>query len=236
VRIGRELCLRLADAGARVCLHYGQSRGAAEQTAGEIRASGGEAVTIQADLADPVAAADKILSAAVSAFGPAEILVNSASIFESGLLEETTRDDLERHLRINLQAPLFLCQRFAAQLGAGGPGAIVNIADWRALRPQPGHLAYTLSKSALVCLTQILAQELAPRIRANAIAPGAILPPAGMSPSQFDKLGQFIPLGRTGTPGDIADAVLFLLRNDYVNGEVLHVTGGQQLQARQADG
>jgi pteridine reductase len=105
----------------------------------------------------------------------------------------------------------------------------VNIADWRALRPKPGHLAYTISKAGLVALTRILAQELAPRIQVNAVAPGAILPPPGEGREALQQLARLNPLQRTGSPADMADAVVYLLQSDFVNGEVLHVTGGEEL-------
>lgn len=229
VRIGRALSLALAGAGLRVCIHYGRSQDAARQTAAEIGDLGSEAVTVQADLIDPEGAADAIMTAAVQAFGRVDVLVNSAAVFEPGSLQDTSSHDWDRHHRINLHAPACLCRRFAGQIPADGRGAILNIADWRALQPQPGHLAYTLSKAGLVCLTKILAQELAPRIRVNAIAPGAILPAADMTPDDFDRLSALIPLRHCGSPGDISEAALYLLQSDFVTGEILHVTGGQQL-------
>ncbi|MCA9111715.1 MAG: SDR family oxidoreductase [Planctomycetaceae bacterium] len=233
VRIGRDLSLRLAAVGMRVCLHYGSSEQEAEQTADEIRSAGRQVVTVQADLGTPVEAATTIIEAALSEFGKVDVLVNNASIFHSGSLSKLSLEDWTRHQRINLEAPLFLSQRFAEQIDDGQIGAIVNIVDWRALRPQPGHLSYTLSKAGLVCLTQILAQELAPRVRVNAIAPGAILPPPDADAGHLEQVAKAIPLQRTGSPANIAEAVLFLLQNDFVTGEVLHVTGGQQLRVPQ---
>ncbi len=228
-RIGRELCLRLAAEGMRVCLHYWSSADEASETAAEIRAQGGEVVTVQANLAAPLDASKTILSAGVTNFGRVDVLINNASIFEAGSLAETSPDDWRRHQAINLEAPLFLCQEFARQLKSHLNGAIVNLADWRAERPQPGHLSYTISKAGIVCLTKVLAQELAPQIRVNAIAPGAILPPADAPAEHEVRLSKVIPLHRSGSPANITQAVLFLLQNDFVNGEILHVTGGQQL-------
>jgi NAD(P)-dependent dehydrogenase (short-subunit alcohol dehydrogenase family) len=231
VRIGREISLALSRAGMRVCVHYNSSAPAAEQTAEEIRSAGGEVTIVQADLSHPGAAADKVISAAIRTFGQVDVLINNASIFESERLDELTIERWERHERINLTAPAFLCQRFVAaqRQRRGKAGAIVNIVDWRALRPQPGHLSYTLSKAGLLCLTQLLAQELAPTIRVNAIAPGAILPPPGAGPDYEQRMKSLVPLGRVGHPQDIVEAVLFLLRSDFVTGETVHVTGGQQL-------
>jgi pteridine reductase len=130
---------------------------------------------------------------------------------------------------VNLKAPAFLCREFAARHQAGQPAAIVNIADWRGLRPVPGHFSYTLTKAGLVALTQLLALELAPDIRVNAVAPGAILPPPGAGSDVLQRLAQQVPLKRHGGPADITEAILYLLRADFVTGEVLCVTGGEHL-------
>lgn len=237
VRIGRALSIALANAGMQVCLHYGSSERDAEQTAHTIQQAGGVAVTVQADLSDPPQAAETIVSAALAAFGQVDVLINNASIFEAGSLAELTTDAWQRHQSINLTAPTFLCQQFAAAVSrrAEATGATINIADWRALKPQPGYLAYTISKAGIVALTQILAQELAPQIRVNAIAPGAILPPPGAPGDHEERLAEIIPIGRTGSPQEITEAALFLLRSDFITGEVLHVTGGQQLVAPSAN-
>jgi pteridine reductase len=232
VRIGRAISLALARQQMRVCLHYGSSQDAAQQTADEIREAGGEVTLVQADLADPVTAAGTIVDAALEAFGRVDVLINNASIFEPATLSDLSADHWQRHQAINLAAPAFLCQRFAAAVREhdDASGAIINIVDWRALQPQPGHLAYTISKAGLVALTKLLAQELAPSIRVNAIAPGAILPPAGVGDNFEQRMSSVIPLGRTGGLDDITGAVLFLLGADFVTGEILQVTGGQQLQ------
>lgn len=229
VRIGRETALGLAQAGMNVCLHFRRSREAAQATAAEIEGAGVNAVTVHADLNDPARSAEQIISAARAAFGPVDVLINNASLFEPGTLADTTIDDWNQHVTVNLAAPLCLCRQFAAQLEPPRTGAIINIADWRALRPVPGHLAYTVSKAGLVCLTKVLAQELAPRIRVNAVAPGAVLPPPGASPDDLDALKEAVPLQQTGQPADVVRTVLFLLQSDFITGEVIHVTGGQQL-------
>ena len=231
VRIGRETSLALSRTGMRVCLHYGSSAEDAERTAAEIRSAGGEVAVVQADLSDPATAANAVVSAAIDAFGQVDVLINNASIFESERLDELTIESWERHQRINLAAPAFLCKEVAKAITTrqGAEGAIINIVDWRALRPQPGHLSYTLSKAGLVCLTQLLAQELAPSVRVNAIAPGAILPPPDAGPDYEPRMKSLIPLERLGHPRDVAEAVLYLLRSDFITGETIHLTGGQQL-------
>lgn len=228
VRLGKAIALSLAEAGCDVCLHYHRSRDDAEETAIEIRARGARATTVCADLSSPRQAAANVFDAAAE-LGPVGILVNSAAIFGAGTLADTTDDAWERHFAINLTAPFHLCREFARRHVAGTPGQIVNIADWRATRPGTGHLAYTLTKSALVTLTRILALELAPDIQVNAVAPGAILPGVDSDAKAFERLAEQIPLRHTGSPRDVTDAVLYLLRADFVTGEVLHVTGGEEL-------
>lgn len=229
VRLGRAISLALAEAGAAVCVHYGHSARDADEVAAFIVSRGGQATVVQADLQEPGAAAETIAAHAVGQFGRADILVNSAAIFEPGSLDSTTDEHWDRHFAINLKAPFFLSQSFVRRLAPSQEAQIVNIVDWRALRPKPDHLAYTLTKSGLVTMTRILAQELAPTVRVNAIAPGAILPPPDMDRTTFDQLAGRIPLRRTGHPRDVVEALLFLLHCDFLTGEVLHVTGGEQL-------
>jgi pteridine reductase len=229
VRLGREIALGLARAGVDLVLHYHQSAAAAAETAALIESLGRRAALVQADLADPEPAARAILDAAAAAFGRADILVNSASIFERSSLRDSTAGAWDRQFAINLQAPFCLCQEFARRRPPDRRGHIINIADWRALRPGTGHLVYTLTKSGLVALTRMLAQELAPGVQVNAVAPGAILPPANKGPEYLERLARQIPLGRPGSPGDVVESVLFLLRSEFITGEVVHVTGGQEL-------
>jgi NAD(P)-dependent dehydrogenase (short-subunit alcohol dehydrogenase family) len=229
VRIGRAISLALADAGAAVVVHSSHSDAQARQTAEEIISGGGQAVAVSADFSNPVPAATSVMQAAIDRFGRVDVLINSAAIFAPGTLASTSEADWDRHFAINLKSPCFLCREFAARHTPGNSASIVNIADWRGLRPAPGHLAYTLTKAALVALTEILAQELAPEIRVNAIAPGAILPPAGAGQDYMERLAENVPLRRSGSVDDVASAVLFLLRSDFITGEVLRVTGGEDL-------
>ncbi len=229
VRLGRAVSLALAEEGVRVALHYHRSEDAADRTIAEIRSCGSDALAVQADFCEPVSAARTVIEAAIAEFGRADILVNSAAIFEAGTLATTTEDDWDRHFSINLKAPFFLCQAFAEQLQPGRRAHIVNIADRRATRPGTDHLAYTLTKSGVVTLTKSLARELAPDVQVNAIAPGAILPPSGAEESFLDYLAESIPLHRTGSVDDVTATLRFLLRSDFITGETVHVTGGEQL-------
>jgi NAD(P)-dependent dehydrogenase (short-subunit alcohol dehydrogenase family) len=229
VRIGREIVLSLARAGMHVCVHYHSSESCAQQTVKEAQAVGVRAMMVPADLRQPQQAASTVLDAVCATFGRVDVLINSASIFRPGSLAELSQAEWDDHQRVNLEAPVWLSRAFAARITAHETGSIVNMLDWRGGRPQPGHLAYTVSKVGLWGVTTILAQELAPRIRVNGIAPGAVLPASTGGETSFARLAEVIPLQRTGSPADVAEAVLFLLRSDFISGEVIHVTGGQEL-------
>lgn len=229
VRIGRAISLALAAQGVNVCVHYGQSRREAEETVAAIRSLGVDAAAVSADLRDPTVAADAVVEMAVAEFGRADILINSAAVFTQGTLSTTTEEQWDHNFNVNLKAPAFLCQQFVAALRPEQRAHIINIADWRGTRPVVGHLAYTLTKSALVALTRMLAQELAPNVQVNAVAPGAILPPPGKDERHLQQLAQSLPLRRPGSPEEVTRAVLYLLDADFVTGEIIHLTGGQQL-------
>lgn len=230
VRIGREIALALAAEGANVAIQFSGSRAEATALVPKLQDAGARAVALQGDFSrDPAVEAERVMQAAADNLGPVDLLVNSAAVFLAATLESLDGSEWDRVFNINLKGPVWLSRAFAAQLPTENPGDIVNIADWRALRPKPGHLAYTLAKSALVSATRLLAQELAPRIRVNAVAPGAILPPAGASGEEWRRIQQRVPLRRGGAPADIAEAVVFLASSSFVTGEILHVTGGEEL-------
>lgn len=229
VRVGRALVEGLAAAGVKVCIHYSQSAGPALELESHLQSLGHDVIAVQADLLDSATAAECITQRAVAHFGQVDILVNSAAIFGEARFAETTLADWDRHFAVNLKGPFVLCQQFAAAVGAERSAHIVNILDWRALRPRGDHFAYTLTKSALAAMTVCLAQELAPRVQVNGIAPGAILPPVGKDIAFMHGLTDRIPLRRAGTPEELADALLFLLRSDFITGEILRVTGGEEL-------
>lgn len=229
VRVGRTLVQSLAQRGVKTCLHYGRSSKEAAEIVRIIQTSGGSAIAVQADLTEPVKAAQKIIAFATDEFGHVDFLINNAAIFEEETLEKASETSWDRHFDINLKTPFFLCQAFAAQLATDQQGQIINMLDWRSLRPGPDYIIYTLTKNALAALTRSLAQTLGPTVRVNGIAPGAILPTPEGSQKDFEGLAQEIPLQRTGSPSNLAQALLFLLQSDFINGEILHVTGGQHL-------
>jgi pteridine reductase len=224
-RLGRAIALGLAARGADLALHYHSSEAASSRTAEEIRALGRKCMLVSADLREANSPA-RILQAADAFYAKVDILINSAAVFERGTLEKTTPELWEKTLAINLRAPFFLSQAFAAQTENGD---IIFLADSRVRRPTVEFLAYTLAKSALVTLTRSLAKSLAPRIRVNAVAPGAILPPPGEGEEYLQRLIPRIPLKRPGSPDDIVRGVAYLLEASFVTGEVLHIDGGEYL-------
>ncbi len=228
VRLGKALALALAGHGVRVALHYGGSQEAAEETAAAIREMGSEAETFRADLREAGQAVG-LIELATARLGRMDILVNSAAVFGQRDLVDATEAFWDEQFSVNLKAPFFLSRAFALHHGDNGSGAIVNIADWRAARPGPTHVPYTLTKAGIVTMTQSLALALAPRIRVHAIAPGAILPPPGENESYLARLAEGIPLKRHGGPADVAQALLYLLQAEFVTGQVLFIDGGERL-------
>ena len=231
-RIGAAVARALSRAGFAVVLHANRSRAAAEQVADEIKAEGGQAAVVLADLADPEAV--RGLVPASAAFGPLTLLVNNASIFETDEIGSLVRASYEATMAVNLTAPLFLAQAFAAQAKADSGTSVVNIVDQRVLRPTPKFFSYTLSKSALHAATTTLAQALAP-LRVNAVAPGPTLPSPRQSDAQFAIQAAAVPLGRGPSPEEIADAVVYLALARSVTGMTLAVDGGQHVSWRTAD-
>lgn len=229
-RIGRQLALAAAQAGANVALHYHTSAAEAEQTAQEIRSLGRKAITLCADLAH-VEQLPALIETAEKGLGPLTALVNNAAIFEPLDWESTRLADWERTLRINLTAPFVLSQAFARRLAPGASGRIINLLDWRALRPGPDHLPYTISKAALAALTRSLAQALAPHITVNGLALGAILPPADQPANKNSaQILANVPAGRWANLDEVTAAFVFLLYGPaYMTGEILHLDGGRHL-------
>jgi pteridine reductase len=227
-RIGRAVALSLAAAGSNVIIHTHHSRVDAESTAEEVRRIGCKAWILAADLSDPIQAESLVLQS-IKAAGALDFLVNNASSFEQSLLIGFTLEDLMKAMQVNAFAPLVLARAFVKQ---ERPGAIVNFLDTRITTYDKNHAAYQLSKRSLLSLTKMMALEFAPGVRVNAVAPGPILPPPGKGPGYMKRLASANPLNRIGDIGDVTDAVLFLLRNRFVTGQVLYVDGGYHLKGR----
>ena len=226
LRVGRELALAVAHAGGDVVIHYGHSLDEAQTLSEEIQTLGRKAYLLQADLSDPTQVSTIIPNA--SEHGPLFGLVNNAAIFETHSWQNTSLDDWNRHLMVNLTTPFLLSQAFARHLPSKATGRIINLLDWRALRPGADHLPYTVSKSALAALTSSLAIALAPNITVNGLALGAVLPPSeGDAPANILKN---VPAGRWAELDEVGQTLVFLLEGPaYITGEIVHLDGGRHL-------
>lgn len=229
-RIGRVLAERLASRGVSVVVHYRDSGDEAAAVVAGIREMGGEAWWLEGDLADSGTAAALVDRAVETAGRPLDILVNNASIFEQGGLLDTDLETWDRHQAVNLRAPMVLSRAFAEQVPEDRFGNILNLNDFRASRPGPDHFAYTISKVGLQGLTRSLALDLAPKIRVNELALGAVLAPEGASEDYVHTLRSEIPAGKFPSPHEVAHAMLFLLENESVTGQTLYIDGGRHLK------
>jgi pteridine reductase len=229
-RIGAA-CARILHAqGCNVLLHYRSSKQEAEQLCNELNQKRqGSAKLVQGNLRD-MKGLEAIAQIALSSWGGVDVLINNASSFYPTPLASTSEAQWDDLLGSNLKAPFFLSKALSDGL-AKHKGCIVNIIDIHAERGLPGYPVYSIAKAGLVAMTKILAKELAPEIRVNAVAPGAILwPESGLSEHDKSEILQRVPLARSGTPEDIAKAVLYLVKDaDYVTGQILTVDGGRTL-------
>lgn len=228
VRIGRAVALKLARSGFSVAIQYNKSKADAEAAVEAIKGLGGNAACFQASLNDQAQVAS-LVPAINRAMGPVTCLVNNASHFSDDRLTTLTEESWQTHMAVNVTAPVFLAQTFAAQLPAATKGNIINITDQRVLRPNPLFFSYTLSKSALWAATKTMAQALAPAIRVNAVAPGPALENIYQSEGEFDAERRATLLGDGTTPEEIADAVLFILSAPSMTGQMIVLDGGQHL-------
>ncbi len=237
-RLGRSMALHLAQHGYDVAVHYSQSHEDAGETVDEIRALGGMAEALPADLLNESEMAQLVPQAAEALGGSLCVLINNASIFERDTIETVTRTSWDRHLDSNLRAPFVLTQAFAAQVpdpvldSEGEPeaqGLVINMIDQRVRRLTPDFMSYTLAKSALWTLTQTAAQALAPRIRVNAIGPGPTLRGEHQTAAQFAQQRQATILGRGADEEDITAALNYLINARSVTGQMIAVDGGQHL-------
>lgn len=228
-RIGRALCLALAREGATVVVHYLNSASDAAATVLELEAYGGQAFMVKGDLALPEVAADLVDEAAGVAGRPLDILVNNASVFAPGGPENTTLEQWDLNQAVNLRAPFLLSQAFAEQVSAGAIGNIINLNDFRSVQPGSDHFAYTISKVGLHGLTLSLAAALAPEVRVNELALGAVLAPEGAAEDYEHTLRSEIPLDRFTSLDEVCHAMLFILGNTGVTGQTIFVDGGRHL-------
>jgi NAD(P)-dependent dehydrogenase (short-subunit alcohol dehydrogenase family) len=232
-RIGRAIVETLAADGFSVVIHCHRSSAEAASLAEVITARGGRSAIITADLSDAGEVA-KVVPAAKGALGPLSLLVNNAAEFEPDAIGSLEPGRWDRHFAINLRAPVFLAQAFAAQVEPRAADAcVINIIDQRVLAPRPDYMSYYLSKAGLQTATRTLAQALAPHVRVNAVGPGPTFANARQSQAQFEIEAAGTPLGHGSSGRDVAEAVLYLARARSITGQMVAVDAGQHLTWRE---
>jgi len=232
-RIGAVVATELARAGADVALVYRHSRAEAEETAAVARALGRRALVLQGDLRDPDAC-ERVVDGTVDALGRLDVLVNMASVYRAKAFDDVTVNDWDEQFELDLRAAWLCARAVAPHMRRLRGGRIINFADWTARSGRPrytGYLPYYVAKAAVVALTEGLALELASdQILVNAIAPGPIVAPEGVSDEEFAAVERATPLGRWGGETEIAKAVLALVDSDFMTGETIRVDGGRHLK------
>lgn len=228
-RLGRAIAVALGGAGMRVAVHYNKSSAGALETADAIRAAGGHAETLQADLGGRDEAR-RLVDACTTRLGSLDLLVPSAASFERVRWDDVDDAAWNRTLALNLSAPFALAHAATPALRASR-GSIVFITCSSTTTPFKNHVPYVVSKGALKQLMRVLCLELAPDVRVNAVAPGTVLPPPDMDPAVVARIAGRAPLGRVGDASDIAEAVLYLARAPFVTGHELVVDGGRNVAA-----
>jgi len=227
-RVGQAIALALGAEGMRVAVHHHASAGGARRTASALRGLGVDTGVFAADLRD-AATPERLIADVTAQFGALDLLVNSAAIMRRLALDEVTSADWDETFALNARAPFFLSLAAARAMGERG-GAIVNIADHLAHESWPLLVPHAASKGALETITRQLAVQLAPRVRVNAVVPGAVLPPEGWPEAARRKFEEQTPLQRLGSPDDVAQAVVYLASARYVTGHLLFVDGGRHLR------
>jgi NAD(P)-dependent dehydrogenase (short-subunit alcohol dehydrogenase family) len=227
-RVGRAIAIDLARAGWRVGAHYYHSEQEAASVVAEIEREGGKAAKLRADLSRIDQFASLVRDCA-ERLGPVTCLINNAAHFDWDDLQSLSAKSWETHLDIDLRAPVFLTQAFAALLPDTHTGNVINLIDQKVWRLNPDYFSYTIAKSALWTATQTMAQALSPRIRVNAIGPGPVLPSHRQSQAEFEAECRDTPLGRGATLEEICQAVRFLLATPSITGQMIVLDGGQHL-------
>ncbi len=224
-RIGRVIALHLASLGFDIALHYNTSPEDAQSTNKEILKRGVDCRLFRCDLTK-TSAASRLISSVKKEFPHLNFLINSASFFEKSDFTLKSLNQLDKNFNVHLNAPYILTSEFARLVRKG---QVINILDTNVLKNKTPYFNYLLSKKSLAELTKLAAVRLAPHIRVNAIAPGLILPPAGLGQDHLKRLAQNIPLKEKGSPEHISQTVEFLIQNDFITGQTIFVDGGEHL-------
>jgi len=224
-RIGRSLAIEFAKQGTNVVIHYNTSETDARALRADLIKLGVDAYLVQADLGDSHSSS-RLIEEALTDAGELDILINNASMFTVKSIQDANMVDLNTALMVNAWTPFTLGKAFAQKVRHG---RIVNFLDTRIRGYDFDRFPYYLSKRMLEILTRCLALRLSPNITVNAVAPGLTLPPAGKDLSYLEKLNHTVPLKMHGSISDVVEAVLFLLRSDFITGQVIYVDGGKHL-------
>lgn len=227
-RVGRALTEALAGAGAGVVVNYHNSAAEAEALVAELARAGGRATACQADVSSK-ADIDALIRHIEREHGGLDILINSASLFESAPFAEITEAEWRRVLDVNLTGPFLLSQAALPLLQASRAACIINIVDLSAFQAWPSYAHHGVSKAGLVQLTRIMARALAPQVRVNAIAPGTVLPPDGYDGTAGDGTSDRRVVPEAGTPEDVVNAMFYLIESNFVTGQTVVVDGGRML-------
>ncbi|HWA12567.1 MAG TPA: SDR family oxidoreductase [Burkholderiales bacterium] len=233
-RLGRAIALGLARDGWDIAVHYRHSRAEAEAVVGEIAALGRRAVAVACDLGDAVQAG-RLVAQCNDRLGALSCLVNNASLFENDTLESLEPGHWDKHMNVNLRAPLLLARDFAKQLPGGATGCIVNLLDQKVFNLNPDFLSYTVAKIGLEGATRMLAMALAPKVRVCGVAPGITLVSGEQTVAGFEKAHRMAPLGRSSDVEDVVGAVKYVVGARALTGTTLVVDGGQHLWGMRRD-
>ena len=243
-RLGKEIALHFAKSGWNVVLHYGHSKQDALETLAQIKVLGVQAIAIQANLAEPDAI-KALFKAGTDQFGRIDCLINSASAFEydrpSQETHTVTQAGLVRSIEVNLAAPVLLAQEMFYHLQkqpARTDGLVpvtIQLLDQKLINLNPDYFSYTLSKSALLTATEMMALDFAPTLRSVGLAPGITLPSGNQTEAEFLKAHRMTPMGYSSSSNDIAQAALFIANAKAITGTTIYVDGGQHLIPSQRD-
>jgi pteridine reductase len=229
-RVGRAIALELAESGYDIAIHFNSSEQEAREAAEIIRQKGRRAALVRGELADPNVP-ERILREVVAELGRLDVLVNSASSFDRVAFEQVDAAAWERTFAVNTIAPALLARTAAPIMRAAGGGRIVNMIDIMAGRAVKGYAAYLASKAALASITRSLALELAPEITVNGVAPGIAVFPEYYDQATRERLVSRVPLGRPGSPEEVARLVRFLvMEGDYITGAIIPIDGGRSVR------
>lgn len=228
-RVGSHFAKGLAGDGWAVAVHHNRSRQGADALVSEIKAAGGRAATVKANLAVPQDV-ETLIDRAADALGtPLTALINNASTFAPDSADSFSRATYDYHMEVNLRAPLLLTQKLAEQLPTAAMGCVINIIDQRVLKPNPTFFTYSIAKAALYWATKTQAQSYAPRLRINGIGPGPSLPNIHQADGEFDKEADATLLQRPSSPDELLSGLRYLLGAHSVTGQMLAIDSGQHL-------